>query len=196
MAQPSLKYLALVALFVAPTAVFATLAWQHHDRAEHAQAQYVAERRAAVAHLASLRNEAELGRSHADAFARLAAAGTVGVPDKLAAIDRIEAALTPWHDEVVRFTLGGSRPVDGAEGGQHALHATRLDLDLVPRHEASLLALLAAVRSAVPGVADVERCDIRPRGEVVTEGLAAACSLTWHAYVPRSGEPAEGQVAP
>ncbi|MGE0802459.1 MAG: hypothetical protein AB7G13_29370 [Lautropia sp.] len=193
MDRASLRTLVLAGLFAVPTIVVASLAWQDHARAAREQAEYAAQRRAAVARLATLRDEAEQARRHADDFARLAAVGTVGRPDKLATIDRIEQALTPWRDEVVRFTLGGSRPVEVDGSNQHELRATRLDLELRPRHEASLLALLAAVRTAVPGVADVERCDLRLRGQAATDGLAAACSVSWRVFVPRSGDTAAAQ---
>jgi hypothetical protein len=180
--------------------VIALVAFGRYRFETHAQELRVAERSAYETRrkVVELKHQAAFADSFGPRFRSMADGGAVGSFDKPRVLDRFEATLQPFSDQLERYALAGqsSFELDGAPAlEQHALYRHRLSFELKPRHEEQFLKLLQAITAQTRGVAAIERCDIGRISDEASAALKAHCTINWYTFGDRIAAGA-GSAAP
>lgn len=175
-----------IAIAAIAVGVYAGLRYEQHQVGRIEQARLQSE---ILGQVRAMRTTEADARQFVTAYDRLAGAGVVGSWNKLAMIDRFEAAIAPWQGRVDRFAIAATpAPAAdaGAAGSAHQLWQARISFEIDPIHEPDLLAALSAAARSDLGIADIEQCELRRRGAADDPQLGASCTLAWHYFEPQA----------
>ena len=181
---------AMAALMMLGALALGVVAWWRFDANQHQRAaahREVVEARRAISTLRASRDDV---REYWLRYQALLDSGAIGNFDKPRALDRFEASLRPFADQIEAYSLAARASADPEQSGRlthHDVFRHGLSFEMRPLHEESFLQMLDNVERNTNGVAAVEQCELRRAAGSGSSMLQASCAMNWYGFVPRGG---------
>ncbi len=181
---------ALAGAMLVAAAALGVAAWWRFDDGQQRRAAAHREIVEARRSISSLRQSRDDAREYWTRYQTLLDSGAIGSFDKPRALDRFEASLRPFADQIEAYSLAARASADPEQSGRlthHDVFRHGLSFEMRPVHEEAFLQMLANVERNANGVAAVEQCELRRAAGSGSSMLQARCAMNWYGFVPRGG---------